>query len=147
GLIDREYGGFLFLGHSGAGKSTTPRLWNSVRNPEILSDDRIILRIHNGELWMYGTPWHSEAKFVSPAKGKLRRIFILQPGDGNKPVELSRARAVGELFARCFPPFHSAHGLSNTLEFLHRVADLVPCHEFHFVPDSSAVEAALAFHG
>jgi len=34
----------LFVGHSGAGKSTTTRLWTSVEEVEVLSDDRIIVR-------------------------------------------------------------------------------------------------------
>src|ERR1700690_2242483 len=38
GLVDSETGGHLFLGHSGAGKSTTTKLWQSLRNPRILSD-------------------------------------------------------------------------------------------------------------
>ena len=146
GLIDPERGGFLFLGHSGAGKSTTTGLWNSVRNPEILSDDRIILRLHDGELWMYGTPWHGEAEFASADKAKLNRIFILQHGERNEVSALQPAQAVGELFVRCFPPFHSAHGLQNTVEFLERVAKTVPCYEFQFVPDESAVEMALNLH-
>jgi hypothetical protein len=147
GLVDPEYGGFLFLGHSGAGKSTTTRLWKSLRNPEILSDDRIILRLHQGELWMYGTPWHGEAAFASAAKSKLSRIFVLQHGARNVITPMSRAQAVGELFARCFPPFHSATGLQNTVEFLERVVETVPCYEFQFVPDASAVEVAVSFHG
>ena len=95
---------------------------------------------------MYGTPWHGEAAFASASKSKLNRIFILQHGEGNKIAPLSRAQAVGELFARCFPPFHSASGLQNTVEFLERVVETVPCYEFQFVPDASAVEAALSFH-
>ena len=146
GLIDPERGGFLFLGHSGAGKSTTTRLWKLMRRPEILSDDRIILRIRAGELWMYGTPWHGEAAFASANKAKLSRIFILQHGLRNEMSALPPAQAVGELFARCFPPFHSAQGLQNTLEFLERVVKTVPCYEFQFVPDERAVETALNFH-
>jgi len=34
----------LFVGHSGAGKSTTTRLWTARENVEVLSDDRIIVR-------------------------------------------------------------------------------------------------------
>lgn len=146
GLIDPERGGFLFLGHSGAGKSTTTRLWNSVRSPEILSDDRIILRLHDGELWMYGTPWHGEEAFASANKTKLNRIFILQHGAQNRISAMQPAHAVGELFARCFPPFHSAQGLQNTVEFLERVVSTVPCYEFQFLPERSAVEMALNFH-
>jgi hypothetical protein len=38
----------LFVGHSGAGKSTTTRLWTSFEDVEILSDDRIIVRRDDG---------------------------------------------------------------------------------------------------
>jgi hypothetical protein len=143
GLIDSDAGGHLLLGHSGAGKSTTARLWQSLRNPEILSDDRLILRIERGELWMYGTPWHGEGQFASSNKAKLDRILILQHGNRNQMIEMSRARAAAELFARSFPPFHSPEGLQNVMDFLNRVVNLVPCFEFHFVPDASAVNAVL----
>jgi hypothetical protein len=147
GLIDPEAGGQLFLGHSGAGKSTTTRVWEYFRNPEVLSDDRLVLRINDGELWMYGTPWHGEAAFASPGKTKISRIFILQQGSRNQITGLSRAKAVGEIFARSFPPFHSAEGLEHTVGFLSRVVETVPCFEFQFVPDRTSVEAVLAFHG
>jgi hypothetical protein len=146
GLVDSEGGGLLFLGHSGAGKSTTSRIWHAHRNPEVLSDDRIILRVHDGELWMYGTPWHGDAQFASPTKSRVNRIFILQHGPDNFTREMPRARSVGELFARSFPPFHSAKALANTVEFLNRVAELMPIYEFQFLPDFSSVEAALALN-
>jgi hypothetical protein len=146
GLVDDESGGHLFLGHSGAGKSTTARLWHSLRHAEILSDDRIILRRQNGALWMYGTPWHGEAQFASPNKSKLDRIFILRHGRQNQITQLRKARAVGELFARCFPPFHSAEGLDRTVEFLNCAVNLAPIYEFSFTPDADAIEAVLSFH-
>jgi hypothetical protein len=143
GLIDAETGGHVFLGHSGAGKSTTTRLWKSVRAPEILSDDRIILRLHEGELWMYGTPWHGEAAFAAAGKAKLNRIHILRHGTENKFAALPQARAVGEVFARSFPPFYSPAGLERTVEFIKRALDAVPCYEFEFLPDDSSVAAVL----
>ena len=146
GIVDSKTGGHLFLGHSGAGKSTSTRLWQSLRTAEILSDDRIILRLHDGELWMYGTPWHGEAALASPNKAKLNRIFILQHGHENKVSALSASHAVGELFARSFPPFHSAAGLERTVEFLHAVVETVPCYEFCFLPDASAIQTVLQFH-
>lgn len=146
GFIDRDAGGQLFLGHSGAGKSTTARLWESLRAPEILSDDRIILRLHHGELWMYGTPWHGEAAFALPASAKINRIHILQHGKENKFSVLSRARAVGEVFARCFPPFYNAQGLAGAIDFINRSLEIVPCYEFSFLPDRSALAAVLNFH-
>ena len=146
GLVDSETGGQLLLGHSGAGKSTTTRLWKSLRNPQILSDDRIILRLHHGELWMYGTPWHGEAAFAMAGKAKISRIFILEHGEQNAITPLTRSRAVGELFARSFPPFHSAEALERTVGFLSQILDTVPCYQFQFVPNACAVNTVVGFH-
>lgn len=147
GLADRNSGGHLFLGHSGAGKSTTTRLWKSNRDALILSDDRIILREQGKELRMHGTPWHGEAGFAAPESVKISRIFVLEHGDRNEIAPLSRTQAVAELFARSFPPFHGHRPLESTLAYLHHVTELVPCYRFRFLPDCSAVEMVLGFDG
>jgi len=146
GLVDSGTGGHLFLGHSGAGKSTTTLLWKSHRDVRVLSDDRIILHKQANEIWMYGTPWHGEAAFSSPEKAKVNRIFVLEHGDKNDILPLPQARAVAELFARCFPPFYSHGPLNSTLSFLHHITERVPCYLYRFVPDRSAVEEILDFH-
>jgi len=146
GLIDSIAGGQLFLGHSGAGKSTTTRMWQTARQPLVLSDDRLILRLDGGALRMFGTPWHGEAAFAEQGNAPLNRMFILQHGLSNRITRMPKPLAVGEVFARCFPPFHSAEGVEHTLEFISRMLDEVPCYEFQFVPNESAITAVLAFH-
>jgi hypothetical protein len=147
GLIDGESGGHLFLGHSGAGKSTTTLLWKSVRNAEVLSDDRIILRKDANTLWMHGTPWHGDAGFALPEKASLSRVFILEHGEANEIVPLTKSEAVAEMFARCFPPFHGREPLSSTLSYLEGIVNVAPCYRFRFRPDASAVETILNFKG
>jgi hypothetical protein len=44
GIVRPDGTGNLFVGHSGAGKSTTTRLWTAREGVEVLSDDRIIVR-------------------------------------------------------------------------------------------------------
>ena len=146
GLIDDGGRAHLFLGHSGAGKSTTARLWHLRSCVEILSDDRIILRFDRGELWMHGTPWHGEGQFASPNKARVERVFILHHGTANRFVPLPQSRAVGELFARSFPPFHSAEGVERTMDFLNSVVADVPCYQFEFTPDVRSLDAVL-HHG
>ena len=48
GIVRADGTGNLFVGHSGAGKSTTTRLWTEREDVEILSDDRIIVRRDEG---------------------------------------------------------------------------------------------------
>src|SRR5438874_3026276 len=121
GLVDSCSGAQLFLGHSGAGKSTTTQLWTALRDVHVLSDDRIILRDRGNEVWMHGTPWHGDAGFASPASAKISRIFLLEHGDGNQLVQLSRSKAAAELFARCFVPFYDRVALDFTLSYVHHI--------------------------
>lgn len=141
GISDENSRGHLFLGHSGAGKSTTARLWIDRPGVRILSDDRIILRVREGRIWMYGTPWHGDAGIASPDCAPLDDIYLLEHGRGNERLPLPPGRAAAELFARCFVTHHSGEGIRFTLDFLDRVAREVPCFTFIFVPDESAVEA------
>jgi hypothetical protein len=141
GISDAHGRGHLFLGHSGAGKSTTARLWIDRPGVRILSDDRIILRAHDGRIWMYGTPWHGDAGIASPDCAPLSGIYLLVHGKSNEKSPLSPGRAAAELFTRSFVTHHSAEGIQFTLGFLDRVAREVPCSLFQFVPDESAVEA------
>ncbi len=156
GIVGPDCGSNLFVGHSGAGKSTTARLWSSLRDVEILSDDRIIVRearVREDEvredanrIFMYGTPWHGEAAFALPGRAPLQRIFILEHGNGNVLTRLTRSQAVAELFARSFVPFHRHEYVDSALTFLERVADSVPCYHYAFEPDQRAVERILNFH-
>jgi len=141
GISDENGRGHLFLGHSGAGKSTTARLWLDRPGARILSDDRIILRARDGRIWMYGTPWHGDAGIASPDSALLTGIYLLEHGNSNEQFPLPPGRAAAELFTRSFVTHHSGEGIRFTLEFLDRVTRAVPCSIFKFVPDESAVEA------
>jgi hypothetical protein len=171
GIVGPDGTGNLFVGHSGAGKSTTTRLWNSSEDVEVLSDDRIIVRRDSdaagmempchasGHDWptgrfaqdqksklrmrMYGTPWHGEAMFASPGSAPLARILILQHGHGNVLTPLSPSEAVAELFARSFVPFHRHEYVDTALDFLQELVEAVPVYRFEFEPDQRAVDAIL----
>ena len=150
GMRDAEGNGYLFLGHSGAGKSTTTRLWNQQHSVTVLSDDRIILRKHDGldgqaEVWMYGTPWHGEAAFAAPEKARIERLFILEHAPENRITPLGGSRAVGEIMARSFLPFYDAAALENTMSFLQEIVTTIPCYRLEFRPDGTAVEAVRQF--
>jgi hypothetical protein len=161
GIVRPDGTGNLFVGHSGAGKSTTTRLWTEREDVEILSDDRIIVRRDEDKsevvtpcaqgdkkkgMRMYGTPWHGEAMYASPGSAPLTRIFILEHGHGNVLTRLSPSHAVAELFARSFVPFHRHEYVDAALDFLQELVGSVPCYHYSFEPDQRAVDTILNFH-
>ena len=140
GVVDADGKGHLFVGQSGAGKSTMARLWEPLKGIQILSDDRIVLRQANQKLWMYGTPWHGEAGFSSTARAPLTRIYFLRHAKENKLLPQRPAQAVGQLFTCSFPPFYNPEALDFTLGFFEKVVQSVPCFELRFLQDKKVIE-------
>jgi hypothetical protein len=131
--------GILFLGHSGAGKSTMGQLWQQTGQASILSDDRIIIRQLEGQLWMYGTPWHGERRYSLNQRVPLRQIYFLRHGAAHQLVQLPPAQRVAMLVARSFLPFHSSAGVQFSLDLCQELVRSIPCHELHFRPEPSVI--------
>ncbi len=143
GVVDADGKGHLFVGQSGAGKSTIARLWEPQKGIQILSDDRIVLRQSDQELWMYGTPWHGEAGFSSATRAPLSRIYFLRQAKENKLLPQRPARAVGRLFTCSFPPFYNPEALDYTLGFFEKVVRAVPCFELRFLRDEKIIDVLI----
>lgn len=139
GIIDHNGRGHLFVGMSGAGKSTTARLWGAAA-AGIVSDDRVIVREHDGAMWMHGTPWHGEAELSMAASAPLAGVYLLVQSPVNAIRALPHPAAVARLFTCTFPLFSNAAALDFTLAFLERLAERVPVRELCFTRDASVVE-------
>ena len=125
--------GFLFVGHSEAGKSTTMKLLEGVG--EVLCDDRnIVRREPGGGFRVYGTWSHGEVPIVSSADAPLAGILFLRQSKENRidPL-LDRAAVRRELHghassSRSSPPT----GGTKSLDTIELIANEVPCYEMRF---------------
>lgn len=140
GIIDRDGRGQLFVGQSGAGKTTTARVWLSEGHYDIVSDDRVIVRFVDGEWRMFGTPWHGEAELSAALSAPLAAIHLLVQAQRTELVSLPPAQAAAALFGCTFPPFHDAEALSFTLECLDRIVRDLPVRALRFLPDRSVID-------
>jgi hypothetical protein len=132
--------GLLFCGHSGAGKTTTALLWRAHRRgTEVLSDDRIVVRLRAGRPWIFGTPWHGSGRFARPGGVPLGAVFFLRQSTRSRLGDLATPAAAAHLFARSFPPPWSGPSLGRVLGLCARVARSVPCRTLSFTRDASAV--------
>jgi len=140
GVVDPQGKGHLFLGQSGAGKTTLARLWENEPGVLVLSDDRIALRRTDGKLWMYGTPWHGEANFSSPARAPLADVCFLVKGAENRLLQKGVTESIGCFIAASFILFYSREAVDFTMGFLEDVVKAVPCYELGFLPDTRVVK-------
>lgn len=130
--------GYLFLGNSTCGKSTIARLWFENRSL-VLNDDRIIIREKDGELWMYGTPWHGDFKEVSSKGLPIQKIFFLQHGKKNSADPKIGGEAVSMLLTRSFPSLWDKKGMEDTLGLAQLIVNKIPCYELNFLPDKRII--------
>lgn len=95
--VELEEGGVLFLGDSGAGKSTIAELFEKQGAArKVYSDDRIVIRRdpRSGRWWMHGTPWHGTLRRSAPGGVELRALCFLEQA---RSFELERLGPEGAL--------------------------------------------------
>ncbi|MBI5893812.1 MAG: hypothetical protein HZB79_09240 [Deltaproteobacteria bacterium] len=132
--------GYLFIGQSGAGKSTMSKIMEKNEGVHILNDDRIAARKKNGVFYIYGTPWHGTAEFVSSEKASLAGLFFLKKDTENSLKKISIPDTVSRLIKYSFPPFWDRDGIASALKTVEDIATSIPCFEFSFLPDDRAFE-------
>jgi hypothetical protein len=142
GVKDLDGKGLLFSGKSGAGKSTTARLWHKHSKAMVLNDDRIIVRKVKGKFFIYGSPWHGEFSDYLASRiesALLKRIFFIQHSPKNIAIQISPKQAFNLLYSALFPAFWDRNYLENTAVFCEDLVKNVSCCRLGFVNDKRVI--------
>ncbi len=131
--------GYLFVGSSGAGKSTTARLWNAA-GATVLNDDRIVLEVNACGPVIHPTPWSGDYPEVGGATVPLAQVYLLRKGLPVVYEPIAAATAVSLLYAKSLPPMWDAERMRRVLAVLETVCQTVRCGWLTVPPDRRAVE-------
>lgn len=94
--------GYLFLGKSGTGKSTHAALWlQHIAGTEHINDDNPILRIVEGEAYVYGSPWSGKTPCYKDVCYPISGIVRLEQAPVNRFHRLSGVEAFIALVPGC----------------------------------------------
>ena len=130
----------LFLGESGTGKSTHTRLWReNIQGSVLLNDDSPILRIIDGEPWIYGSPWSGKTPCYKNESYPLAACVRLSQAPYNQIKRLSVAQGYGALHPSCPPDFSYSDELYDYIsDTLSSLLSVVPVYHLACLPDADA---------
>ncbi len=138
--------GYLFLGHSGTGKSTHARQWLAAyEDAYLLNDDNPILRVmDNGLVCVYGSPWSGKTPCYKNADAPVGAIVKLSQAPENKIHSITLPQAYAYMLS-------SASGLKmeqtmadNMFETIKHVITHTPCYHLACLPNEEAAKVCWA---
>jgi hypothetical protein len=123
--------GFLFVGHSGAGKSTIATLLQD--KAEILCDDRMIVRKWPDGIAIHGNWSHGTLPIVSANSAPLKAIFFLEQAKENSiTIHENRLDSIARLLGCLIKPMVTKDWWENMLTLIEAIVDAVPCYRLKF---------------
>ncbi len=131
--------GFLFLGRSGTGKSTHSALWlKHIPGTELLNDDNPVLRVVDGSVRVYGSPWSGKTPCYKAQDAPVGAIVRLRQAPANAISRLNTVAAYASVMSSCsgFRPFREVTDAQH--ETLSAIATTVPCYHLDCLPDEAA---------
>ena len=129
--INMDGRGLLFVGHSGAGKSTIATLLQD--KAEILCDDRMIVRKWPDGYHIHGNWSHGTLPIVSANSAPLKGIFFLEQASDNVIQPLANRVEIISLLLGCLiKPMVSKDWWEKMLNLVEDLADRVPCYRLRF---------------
>lgn len=130
----------LFLGESGTGKSTHTRLWReNIEGAVLLNDDSPMLRVIDGQVWMYGSPWSGKTPCYKTESYPLAACVRLSQAPHNKIRRLNIPQGYAAIHPSCPPDFAYDDTLYDYIsETLSDVLGQVPMYHLECLPDADA---------
>lgn len=123
--------GFLFIGSSGAGKSTISELIRD--RGKVLCDERIIVRQEGKAFAIYGTWSHGTFKEVNPDSARLHTIFFIKKAGKNRVIKIhKKTEKLKKLISHIIQPYVTKQWWFNTLNLLEDIVNRVEIADLFF---------------
>lgn len=137
--INLDGNGYLFVGHSEAGKSTMMKMLSE--RGEILCDDRVIVRRWPDGFRIHGTWSHGELPDVSSGEAPLRAIFFLEQAKTNEIIPIvDNQEKLGKVLSHVIKPLVTTDWWEKTLVLAGKIVAEVPIYQLRFDKSGHVVD-------
>ncbi len=140
-FVDSPYGGLLFSGPSGIGKSTQAALWRDCRGSTVINGDKPILGREAGVWTAWGSPFAGSSRCYVPRREPVAAIFLLEQGPDCRVERLLPGESFRGLYAGTVINSWNRAYVKKACDLLLDLACRVPVYRLRCTPDAAAVEA------
>lgn len=145
-VIDYDGKANLFFGTSGTGKSTHARLWlENIPGCKLVNDDNPIIRLVDGEFYVYGTPWSGKTPCYRNVCVPVGSLVRLEQAPENSIRRISGLEAYANILASSSCIRWRKHDMDSLVAMCEKVAMNLPNYHLRCLPDADA--AKTSFNG
>jgi len=133
--------GLLFVGQSGAGKSTVAKLLIKKNIKNLLNDERIYIFKKKDKFYMCSTPWNGEVVVKNKKICPIHSIFFLKKNKEKFYIKkLNKLEILNRLLNQLFIDYHDKKIISCEFDTVDKMLNKLKFYDFHFKREDSIVD-------
>jgi len=137
--VDTQYGGILFSGDSGIGKSTQGNLWIKYQNANMINGDRTILSIE--DKWKgYGSPYAGSSRCYKNESIEIKAIVFLKQSKKCSIKKIVGAEAFQKIYAQLTINSWDEDYVTKICYLIEKLINDIDIYELSCTPDKQAVD-------
>lgn len=138
-LVRKEGRGYAFIAKSGTGKSTQVSNWlRYIPGCDLMNDDNPIVRIIDGEPWIFGSPWSGKTPCYRNVKARLGAITRIDRAKTNSIERLKPLQAFTSLLPSCSSMKWDEDIYNAVCDTVTRIVETSKLYILHCLPDEAS---------
>ena len=130
---------YMFLGHSGTGKSTHSQQWKAAfERAELLNDDNPAVRVMDHQVIVYGSPWSGKTPCYKNAQAPVQALVQLAQAPENKIERLRMSQAYPYILASVSGLKIMPEMMDRLFESIAKLLEISPVYRLECLPNPDA---------
>ncbi len=131
----------IFIAKSGTGKSTQVSMWlRYIPGSDLMNDDNPIVRIIDGETWIYGSPWSGKTPCYRNVKARLGAITRIDRATTNSVEKPNPIAAFASLLPSCSSMKWDSDIYNGVCDTITKIVEAGRIFTLHCLPNQEAAE-------
>ena len=140
-LVRHKGYGYPFIAESGTGKSTQVSNWlRYIPDCDLMNDDNPIVRVIDGETFIYGSPWSGKTPCYRNVKAPLGAITRIERATSNSVTREQGIQAFASFLPSCATMKWDKAIYRRTNDTVIYIVEHTPIYTLHCLPNRESAE-------